>query len=332
MSTRHAAERSTERAAVMRNLLLDVSAARAFTTLQQHGIAAIVLKGRAIASWLYPGELRPYGDVDLLVAAHLRDHAVAALATLGYRHWLAGADTSEYGTNEIELIGPNGVCIDLHHTLLGVTAPAARCWEVLARRTETTTIGGGEVTVLDQAARTMHLALHVAQNGPADVKATADLARGLDAVPTSTWREAAAIAESIGAVRAFAAGLRVVPPGVAMAHALALRSRPDVGLVLRTGSAPSEALMIQRFIDAPSRRARIGLVLRKLWPTAAYMAARVPAGRHPVMAVAAARLWRLVGLPGRFRIALRSWREANRIVRTHLVDEQRTRPTEKDCL
>lgn len=304
-----------ERSIVLRTLLLDAVAAQCFALLSEHGVPAILLKGQAIASWLYADRLREYGDVDLLVDPAEREQAVDVLGSIGYRHWLAGADAVEFGPNEIELIGPSGVCIDLHHTLLGVAASPARCWEVLSRRTEVMSVGGRALTILDSGARTMHLALHVAQNGPIDTKAVADLERGLEQLPHSLWREAERIARSIDALEAFSAGLRVTEPGRRLARQLSLTPPRDVELVLRTTSAPPEALQIQKLVEAASMRSRISLIGRKLWPTTAYMLGRFPAARASGYSLLAARLRRLAGLPSKFSTALWSWAQARRTAR-----------------
>lgn len=304
-----------ERAVVMRTLLLDAVAARAVALLEEHGVSAILLKGRVTADWLYRGAVRNYGDVDLLVGPAQRDRAMEVLAKIGYRHWLEGADRTEYGPNETELVGPNRTCIDLHHTLLGVTAPPARCWEILSRRTTRMSVGGRTVTVLDPAARTMHLALHAAQNGPSDVKAVADLQHGVSQLPVELWREAERIARSIDATDAFAAGLRVLATGRRLASQLSLPPVRDVELVLRTSSAPAEALQIQKFVEADSIVGRLRFAGRKLWPTAAYMLGRAPAARTGGASLFVARLRRMTGLPGKFGVAFWSWRRARRAVR-----------------
>ena len=177
------------------------------------------------------------------------------------------------------------------------------------------TVGGRTVTVLDPAARTLHLALHVAQNGPADVKAVDDLQRGLAQLPDQLWREAADIGESIGAQDAMAAGLRAVEAGRAVADRLGLRPPHDVELVLRSWSAPPEALQIQRFIEARTVGRRLRFVGRKLWPTTAYMLGRNTDARAGALPLLRARIRRLRGLPGKLTIAVRTWNRARRISR-----------------
>jgi len=311
---------SGERAVVMRTLLLDAAAARAIALLEAHGVAAILLKGAVTASWLYKDDVRHYRDVDILVDPAQRERAVEVLKTIGYKHWMAGADQVEYGPNEVDLIGPNRTCIDLHHTLLGVAATPARCWEVLSKRTERMCVGGRAVAVLDPPARTMHLALHVAQGGPADTKAVADLERGLDQLPQHVWKEAASLARSIDAIDAYGAGLRVVEHGRHLAAELGLAPPPDVALILRTQSAPPEALQIQKLLETDSLKGRLQLIGRKLWPTTTYMIRRVPGARPGGASLLVARLRRAAALPSKLGVALWNWNRARRTARRRVAE------------
>lgn len=295
------------RAVVMRTLMLDAVAARAAALLADHGVPAILLKGRAIASWLYPDDTRTYGDVDLLVDPAQRKLAIEVLGGIGYSHTLAAASPCEYGPNETDLIGPTGVCIDLHHTLLGIAASPQRCWEVLSQRTAELVVGGRSLTVLDESARAMHLALHVAQNGLAGTKSLTDLERGLAQLSFPRWQEAAQVARALDAHEAFSAGLRLSEPGRAVAARLGLPVPRDVGILLRTRSAPAQALQIQKFVELRSLRGRLSLVGRKLWPTEAYMRWHDPAARAGRFALLIARLRRMATLPGKFGAALWGW-------------------------
>lgn len=326
MNTR--SQPATEGLAVaFRTLLLDARAAEAIGVLAAHDVPSILLKGRAIASWLYSDTQRNYGDIDLLVDPRQRTSAMEVLATLGYRHNLAGADESEYGSNETDLISPAGVPIDLHHTLLGVTTDPTSCWEILSARTTAMVVGGSKIQVLDEPARTMHLALHVAQNGPMDVKAVADMERGLAQLPFTYWDQASHIARALQAEQAFSAGLRVTVTGRAMAAALHLDIPTDVSLLLRSQSAPAEALQIQQLIELRTLRDRLHLIGRKLWPTTAYMLGRVPGAQGGPSALLVARLRRMAGLPAKFRVAFHSWSEArSTAARTNVTKRTREIP------
>lgn len=310
---------SADRLVAMRCLLLDSRAAHAINALESAGLQVILLKGRVTTVWLYDDGIRSYGDIDLLIDPVHRQQVVDVLASIGYVHWMAGADEVEYGPNELDLVGPGHICIDLHHTLLGVAGPPEQCWRVLSTRTEQMTVGGRVVTVLDAAARTMHLALHAAQNGPVDGKATADLELGLARLPSELWRKALVVARDLGAVEAFSAGLYVVPAGRLMAVGLGLEPPSGLELILRTRSAPSEAIQIQRFVETESSVARARMVARKLWPTAAYMRRRFRANHG--LELLFARLRRMIGLPMKLGIALSSWNQAR--LSAHRTAERR---------
>ena len=280
---------ATDLTVAARSLLLDRLAARSTERLCSEGIQSILLKGAAIASWLYEGEVRPYLDVDLLVSPTQFEKAERVLAELGYVHWLEGADAVELGPKERELIGPDGLCIDLHLGFVGVPGPPLRCWEILVKRTVGFTLAGTHVEILDIPARAMHLALHAAQNGPIDRKAIADLERGLAQVDHDQWRSAASLAQEMGATEAFAAGLRLVPAGRRLAERLSLPMRITVELVLRTRSAPQQAIFFERVREAPGARRKVALVARKLFPTTTYLRANVPVARRGRLGLFAAR-------------------------------------------
>ncbi len=301
--------------AVARTLWLDRQAAIAAAQLQEAGVPSILLKGAAVATWLYQdGAARPYGDIDLLVSPGDFDRAKATLAELGYVHRLAGAAACEFGPNEQELVRPDGICIDLHHRLLGVPS-STRCWEVLSGRTVPLALGSGaEVEVLDEPARAMHLALHAAQNGPAGTKSIADLTRGLQQLPSSHWQEAARLAAELDATAAFASGLRLVPAGAALAEELGLPRSLTVELAVRARSASEKAFVFQQLAEARGLRAKAALMARKLFPTAVFMRATYPAASRGRLGLLAARLEHLLTLPAKAARGLSTWRRARREV------------------
>jgi hypothetical protein len=295
-------------ALLARSLYMDMAAGEAFQCLVQAGVPAVVLKGPAVASWLYrPDEVRPAVDIDVLVEPVRFSDAEAALVQLGYHHRLAGTAACEIASNARELLAEDGICIDLHHHLIGIPDPT-RAWERLSQRTTALRLASGtEVAVLDLGARTMHLALHAAQDGPEDRRASADLERGLAQLPCDLWRDAAVLADQLGATAAFAAGLRLSPAGRALAAELELPDRPGVELALRMQSAPHESLFFERLSEAPGMRARLRLVGRKLWPTAAYLDSAGPVAGRRRWALVVARRRRFHSLARRAPAALRAW-------------------------
>lgn len=73
-------------AALMQVMRLDGELARVSEALRRASVPVIVLKGPALARWLYPAAaFRPYGDIDLTVRAEDEAAAVAALTGSGLR-------------------------------------------------------------------------------------------------------------------------------------------------------------------------------------------------------------------------------------------------------
>jgi len=67
-----------------RNFAVDAFTAEVVGAFGREGIEVLVLKGQVLARWLYPGEARPYGDSDLMVAPDDRARAVSVLERLGF--------------------------------------------------------------------------------------------------------------------------------------------------------------------------------------------------------------------------------------------------------
>lgn len=284
-----------------------------WSCLDAAGISSVLLKGPVIATWLYVDEFRYSGDIDILVSpARFRD-AQFALAEIGYVLPLVDAALCEIGPNATTLQHPSGARIDLHHRLIGTPPePPERCWDVLSTRTAPFLLGTGtQVTALDLPARTMHLALHAAQNGPLDRKAMADLRRGLAQVDADTWRDARTLAERLGSIQAFAEGLRLCDEGLALADELDLpRLNRNVEMELRITSAPFESLFFARLVDTPGIRRKAALVGRKLWPTPDYMRMHFGAARRGRLGLLLSHLLRPLSLGRRAAPALKAWARA----------------------
>lgn len=302
---------------VARSLRLDHEAGVAVDHLRAAGVPSVLLKGAAIATWLYRGgDVRPYQDVDLLVPPSHLESAIEALAELGYAHEFEGAHPAEFGPKELELVGPGNVRIDLHHGLIGVSAPSQRCWDVLVRRTTPFQLTPSvQVQVLDPVARAMHLALHAAQNGPIDVKAVADLERGLAKLGREEWEEAARLAELLEATEAFAAGLRLAPAGETLADELALPRKMTVELALRTRSAPQDAFFFERLVQAPGAWGKVCLFARKVFPTAALLRVSSPLARRSRLGLLVVRLGHPLAQAGHLGPAFAAWIRARRVAR-----------------
>ena len=150
-----------------RHLVMTRAVAAVLARLDANGIAALPLKGPALAETVYPDPTwRRYGDLDVLVRREDRRRADATLLALGHRR-LADGHSWEF---DIEhdgatlYLGPDGVHVDLHWAL--VTEPRfAWSGEVEAevwQRTIPITIAGTPTRGLAREDLVLYLAVHLA--------------------------------------------------------------------------------------------------------------------------------------------------------------------------
>ncbi len=140
--------------------LLDLAGA-----FEDRGVELVVLKGPTLAHTVYPDpSWRVYGDIDLMVRTRDWRLSVALLRELGYRRRLPeprpGFD-ERFGKAATH-VGPNGLEVDLHRTL--VLGPFG-LWmdpEELMNRTETFTLGGRSLRGLDATGRFVNACVHAA--------------------------------------------------------------------------------------------------------------------------------------------------------------------------
>jgi hypothetical protein len=276
------------------------------------GHESILLRGPVLARALYAGGQRAYGDTDLLVAPRSLEPAGQVLERLGYRLVLdhrRHAGIAEPRAHEWRR-GP-GESVDLHWRVAGVAAPAERAWEVLAARTAPIEVGPAVTRALDNAGIALIVALHAAHHGTTTPKPLTDLERALDAFDDGIWRDAAQLARTLDATEAFAAGLRLVPAGLAKADELELATAMSPHRRLMASSQPPGALGLLRIIDA--RGARVRAVREALFPApdlvrSAYPSAR--AGRGPLLLAYVTRLAERVRALPQVVSAVRSARRA----------------------
>jgi hypothetical protein len=239
---------------------LDAGLGEVVRALDQAGIRSVLLKGPVVARWLYgPDETRQYRDLDLLVAEHQLVAAEGVLGALGF----ARVDEPDPlllvdHRHRILQRAEDGVVVELHWTLVGVRVPAAVAWSVLAAGTERIVVGGTEVEVLSVPARTMHLALHAVQHGGVG-RPREDLERGTAQLGFGVWEKARDLAVRLDVMSPFAAGLRCVPAGEALAERLGL-PEPDVYWTMRA-SAPETAGRLWYLRHAPTWRDRCRLAI-----------------------------------------------------------------------
>jgi hypothetical protein len=153
-------------------MAVDQVTAEVVPALRAAGITSVLLKGPAIAQWLYPEGGRYYGDVDLLAAP---TDVVAAEAVLGDLGFHPPSPTRTPQPARAWRRDGHPVAVDLHHSLRHVQAPPQTVWEVLSADTVDITVAGTTVAVLGLPGRAFHIALHAAQHGVAEPKPVEDL-------------------------------------------------------------------------------------------------------------------------------------------------------------
>src|SRR5262249_6618672 len=149
-----------------------------------------------------------------------------------------------------------------------------------------------------------------AHHGIATQKPLRDLERALDVFDGDCWREASAIASALDSVDSFAAGLRLVPAGAALAERLELPEQASPSVTLAARSAPAGAVVLERVSEREGVRAKAGLLLRVAVPPRDWIRTSYP---ETPLAGGYARYF--VGLPRKVGPAVRSWRSARIVAR-----------------
>ncbi len=279
--------------AAMRTLRIDATSAEVFVALRARGIPSVLLKGPSVARWIYEKARRTYEDCDLLVRSADLDEADRVLRSLGFERRGLDSIPGDW-PKHAAVYRRSGVVVDLHRTLLGVDAGEDRLWDALAPHREPMRVGGADVDVLDPAGRALVLALHAAKDGGRAEKPLTDLERALDALELDVWRSASGIAAEVGAVEAFAAGLRRVPAGRAVGEQLDLTSHVTPEIALRQAAAPPLSAGIDWLLRSPGTSSKARLVLRKFFPPPAFMRDWSSVARRGPAGLALAYVWRLL--------------------------------------
>jgi hypothetical protein len=265
--------------AAAHSLRVDAVTAEVVRALDVADCPSLLLKGAALRDALYgDGALRTYGDSDLLVSPSDLARAAEVLRELGFALVLDHREHTNVAQPRAQewLRAPNDH-VDLHWQIAGVEAPASEAWDVLWARSVALEVGRAQVRVLDRVGIALMVALHAAHHGTTVAKPLADLERALDQISTADWQEAAALARALDATEAFGAGLRLVPAGAQLAHALGVGAGVSSVVSLMASSQPPGALGLLRALDARGARART--VREALFPSPAFMRATYPGAR-----------------------------------------------------
>jgi hypothetical protein len=290
---------------------VDRAGAQTVDALAQRDIPAIVLKGPAIATWLYREREAPrtYGDIDLIVPPHRWEDAHACLRELGFVPELTDLAHPRMESEASYAYRRSDEVIDLHTTFFGLGAPTERVWKVLRAHTTPLRLSNRDVLMLAEGPRAMHIALHAAQHGRAADRLMEDLRRALDQVPESVWQEAARIAGLLDARPAFATGLRLLPEGEALAERLGVAGEHSARASLRIDGVPlSEGF--EELRQTRGLRAKVGLVVSELFPRPSFMQWWTPLARRGRRGLVASYPYRLAYLAMRAPQGYLAWRRA----------------------
>jgi hypothetical protein len=293
--------------------------------LRERGLRAILLKGASLRRLLYePSDVRVSADIDVLVEESRLEAVEAALPDLGFRY--IGVDVADERRPSARawLQEQTQIPLELHTSITGIDAAADVVWRVLSAETEIGTIGPCSVEMLNRAATALHVALNVAHHGRANAKTMADLELAVASVEPATWRAAVELARRVGALPAFAAGLRLHPSGEPLLRELGVDARPTPQIALRADTAPPLAQGIGWLAELPTTRARLGFVARSVFPPPGFMRVWAPSARRGRLWLAAAYFWRPFWILARLPRAIRAWRRARRVASAQYSDNEPT--------
>ena len=199
---------------------LDAAAAEVVHALAEVGVQPLLLKGAALARTLYRSdETRGYFDIDLLVSPDAVRAAGRVLHGLGYRNVTAlqgveGVAGSVHAEMWSALLPDFGnLTVDLHWRLEGCEVPPETAWSVLEAEHAVIELAGRDVRTLSRPGLASTWPSMRLNTDTSDLKAIADLSRGIERWPPEVWGRATGLARELAATEAFGAGLRLVPEG-----------------------------------------------------------------------------------------------------------------------
>lgn len=296
---------------VARELALDGALAELTSALNRRGVRTLLLKGPALATWLYDDATeRPYGDIDLLVVPDRFDAAALCMAELGFERRETGQHPHEQAAYHDAWVSARGypIVVELHRTLPLLSAPPANVWRRLTANADSIELTGTRIEIPCAAARALIVGLHAAQHGRASHTPICDLERALSRADAAVWRQAVALARELGGLAALSEGLRLTPNGRDLARALGISAeRPAISVRLRAGSAPDTALGVERLITTPGVAGRLALIARELAPSRGFMRACYPLARRGRLGLSAAYLVRPVALLLKLPRGIAAW-------------------------
>jgi hypothetical protein len=288
---------------------MDAVTAEVADAMGAHGIRVLLFKGPVLERWLYTdGVERLYGDIDLLVAPRSFDRAEWLLGELGFRKVSDGwRDVEAHAHEHHWTRGPH--TIDLHRGLWGLGSGAAAAWTALVEGAQPFDIGGSSVEIAAPSAQALIVVVHAVQHGHAG-RWHDELKRAIATVDDATWRDAAQLAERIGALGPFTIGLGSVGAGTQLLARLGLDPLASPDAHLHAGGAVDMSIGFLRLAEASTLHERVAAVLTEVIPSAGFLRHKYPIARRGRLGLALAYLWRPVWLGFHAPAGWRAWRTA----------------------
>jgi len=300
-------------AALAERLRVDGWAISVVSAFRELGIRVILLKGPAVARWLFSEDpwSRSYVDVDIFVAPADRQRADALLRGLGFT---VRGNVLEVDENHARAFirRADGASIDLHRTLHGMEGvPAELVWAMLTRDPGTTRIGSLQVEIPNAIVRTLNVALHLSPTDDPTSQPWADLQRAIDRIDLNSWRAAVGLARSLEIEDELAPRLRRLPDGAALADSLELTKeaseRYSLSAAVAAGRASESVYSVSYLLELTDWRARTRYVLVKLFPPSAYLRQRWPRASRGPLGLFFVRSARVVACAGGLPYAIWRW-------------------------
>jgi hypothetical protein len=294
-----------------RNFAVDALTAEVAGAFGREGIETIVLKGPVLARWLYPDEVRPYVDSDLMVAPESRARAVEVLERLGFAEHCPWMPTP-LSLEPCAHFNRDGIIVDLHCQLSGLDGDPNAIWSHLAASADRQVIGGVELRVPDRDMVLLHVVLHAAQHAnTVGGKPLEDLRRALARLEESRWSSALELARAYQGVSAFAAGLRLLPEGEDLARRLDLGEVRSLKYALLREDVIAEELYALLCARVGIKR-MLAIAASRGFPRPDYMRWWSPLARRGKRGLAGAYLWRAIWIIGQALGALHTLRRIRR--------------------
>jgi hypothetical protein len=312
-----AAEQRARAEAVANNLRIDAATAEVLRGLAAAGVKGLLLKGPALSDWYAPEEARSYLDCDLWVGPGDVQTAGDVLAGLGFRRDRDDRGLPEWWQEHATTWsrGADGVTVDVHRHLQGLGVDDATAWHILSERTETVVVAGHPAPTLPAPARALYVTLHAAHHGRAWGKALSHVERAVSTLDESVWRDARDLAGRLGALDAFAAGLRLTADGAELADRMRLPTARSVKVELHASTPPPVALGFDQLARAGGARAGAVIIARKFVPPPGFIRHWWPPAARSRWMLALGYAYRPLWVLRRSPAGFRAWRSARRSVR-----------------